>query len=114
MLKWKYKERLIMLVQRTRTATKAHAIKKDILRFAQDFLSGRVADKFLVTKAINDGLLYTYNLLSNSEKIRFRLQFSGLVFKSALNNDNLQLLVKQLIYINNILDEKILDDQDWV
>ena len=103
-----------MLVQRTRTATKAHQIKKDILRFAQDFLSDRVKDKILVTKAINDGIFYTYNLMNESEKIRFRLQFSGLVYKSALNNDNLQLLVKQLIYINNILDEKILDDQDWV
>lgn len=103
-----------MIVQRTRTATKAHQIKKDILRFAQDFLSDRVTDKFLVTKAINDGLLYTYNLLNDHEKIRFRLQFSGLVFKSALSNENLQLLVKQLLYINNMLDEKVLDEQDWV
>lgn len=103
-----------MLVQRTHTATKAHQIKKDILRFAQDFLSDRVTDKFLVTKAINDGIFYTYNLMNESEKIRFRLQFSGLVYKSALNNDNLQILVKQLIYINTILDEKVLDNQDWV
>ena len=103
-----------MLGLRTSSATIAHQIKKDILLFSQDFLSNKIADKILVTRAINDGLLYTYNLLSESEKIRFRLHFSGLVFKSALNNDNLQLLVKQLIYINNILDETVLDDQDWV